>query len=388
MKRKGNLFQLVHDPINLQIAHANAQRGKKQSAIRAFNKNKEAYLSELRDMLAYGEFTTSPYSYKKVFDPKERDISCLPYYPDRIVHWSLAMIIRPILESSFTADTYACIKGRGIHKASYALRKALRNVPESQYCLKIDIKKFYPSVNQDILKSQLRRKIKDTDLLKLLDEIIESAPGLPIGNLLSQVLSNFYLSQFDHWIKEQKRVKHYFRYADDIVIVASTKEELHKLSSDIHWYLLDNLKLQVGKSRVFPTWTGIDFLGYVHYHNYTRLRKRIKQRFARAIARFCSMQTVMSYQGWASHANTNHLLKKLLYDNKKFQLIQRKNEAQRVRWAQSRCGGVTPAEDYNRALRGEAVEVQNGSASSVFTDTARGKEAGFIQSLKNIDRLN
>src|SRR6185436_15260850 len=109
---------------------------------------------------------------------------------------------------------------------SFALREALKDVPSTKYCLKLDIKKFYPSVDHDILKQLLRRKFKDPDLLWLLDEIIDSADGLPIGNYLSQYFANFYLTYFDHWLKEEERIGPYFRYADDLVFLSPDKESL------------------------------------------------------------------------------------------------------------------------------------------------------------------
>src|SRR3990167_5999047 len=115
-----------------------------------------------------------------------------------IIHHAVLNILESILVKSFTKDTYSCINKRGIHKALYSVKKALVDKENTQYCLKFDIQKFYPSINHNILKSLLRRKFKDKDLLKLLDEIIESAKGCPIGNLLSQWFANFYLSGFDH----------------------------------------------------------------------------------------------------------------------------------------------------------------------------------------------
>lgn len=318
MKREGNLFAKVCCLENLEQAELTARQGKgNQYGIRIFDRDRSANLMELRDMLLYGEYSTSKYSVFTVHDPKEREVFRLPYYPDRIVHHAVMRVLGPIIDSHFTRDTYACIKGRGIHKAATALKRALRDVPGTKYCLKLDIKKFYPSIDHSILKQQLRRKLKDNELLNLLDEIIDSAPGLPIGNYLSQPLSNFYLSPFDHWIKEQKRVPYYFRYADDIVILADSKKKLHKLLAEIKEYLNINLNLKIKSNyQVFPVaYRGIDFLGYVFFHTHTRIRKRIKKRFARKVAKGCKLPVIASYYGWAKHANSNHLLKKLLYDN-------------------------------------------------------------------------
>jgi hypothetical protein len=225
-------------------------------------------------------------------------------------------ILEPVFVAMFTADTYSCIKKRGIHAAARALRYALQDHTGTQFCLKLDIKKFYPSVDHEILKDLLRRKLKDPDLLDLLDGIIDSAEGLPIGNYLSQYLANFYLTYFDHWIKEDQRVKYYFRYADDMVILADSKPYLHHLLSEISNYLQVELRLTVKDNyQVFPVESrGIDFVGYVFRHSHILLRKSIKQSFARMLAKNKNPQSIASYEGWARHCNSKNLLKKLRHE--------------------------------------------------------------------------
>ena len=198
-------------------------------------------------------------------------------------------ILEPIWVSIFTKDTYSCIKNRGIHAAAKNVKHILRTDNDgTRYCLKIDIRKFYPSIDHDILKMVIRRRIKDKRLLWLLDEIIDSVPtGVPIGNYLSQYFANLYLAYFDHWLKEVKHVKYYWRYADDIVILALNKEVLHELLHEIRAYLRENLKLKVKRNyQVFPTNTrGIDFLGYRFFHTHTFLRKSIKKKLFRRVAK-------------------------------------------------------------------------------------------------------
>lgn len=315
MKRHGNLYQKIISLENLKLADEKAQKGKsRQYGVMLHNKNREENLLKLHEALRDQTFRTSPYDIFKVYEPKERDVYRLPYFPDRIAHHAIMNVLEPIFVAIFTADSYSCIKGKGIHAASYALRKALKDVENSTYCLQLDITKFYPSINHMVLKILLQRKFKDYDLLWLLDEIIDSAPGLPIGNYLSQYLANFYLTYFDHWLKEEKGVRHYFRYADDMVILSGSKTELHGLLSDIKTYLNGNLGLTVkGNHQIYPVASrGIDFVGYVHFHTHTLLRKRIKQNFARSIKRRNNAASIASYMGWAKHADTKHLIKKLL----------------------------------------------------------------------------
>jgi RNA-directed DNA polymerase len=317
MKRLNNLYEQIYSIENLWLADAIARKGKlKQPGVIEHDKNSHENILKLYDMLKNKTYKTSEYTTFTIFEPKERLIFRLPYYPDRITHHAIMNILEPIFVSTFTADTYSCIKKRGIHAAANAVKIALKDIPGTQYCLKLDIRKFYPNVDHAILKQLLRRKIKDNDLLWLLDEIIDSTDGLPIGNYLSQYLANFYLAYFDHWMKEEKRVKYYFRYADDLVILADNKPYLHTLLADIRAYMTENLKLKIkGNYQVFPVKErGIDFVGYVFRHTHTLLRKRIKQNFARMIAKNKNPQSIASYNGWALHCNSKNLLNKLLHE--------------------------------------------------------------------------
>jgi RNA-directed DNA polymerase len=314
VKRINNLYNKIYSIDNLILADQKARKGKgDQYGVCLFDRNREENLQLLQQSLVHKTYRTSEYSIFKVYEPKEREVYRLPYFPDRIAHHAVMNVLESIFVSSFTTDTYSCIKKRGIHGAARGLKKALVDQPGTQYCLKLDITKFYPSVDHAVLKNLLRRKFKDPDLLWFLDEVIDSAPGLPIGNYLSQYLANYYLTGFDHWIKESKGVKYYFRYADDIVILSSNKEDLHRLFHQIKAYLQDRLKLEVKPNyQVFPVAArGIDFVGYVFYQGYTRLRKKIKKSFARAVARNKATTSICSYWSWAKHCNSNHLMKKL-----------------------------------------------------------------------------
>lgn len=331
MKRRGNLYEKVYDIWNLELADQLASRGKgKQYGVIKHRENPDMNLLALQNMLIDKTYQTSPYDIFRVYEPKERIVYRLPYFPDRILHYAVMNVVKDIWVSTFTADTYSCIEGRGIHLASRKLSEALRDREATRYCLKIDIIKFYPSVDHDILKQIVRKKIKDKDLLWLLDEIIDSAPGLPIGNYLSQYLANLYLAYFDHWIKEKMRVKHYFRYADDMVILASSKAELHWLLAQIREYLSFHLGLRIkGNYQVFPVASrGIDVLGYVHYHTHTLLRKPIKKRFARMLAKRPNRASIAAYNGWAKHCNSRHLIKKF---NDQFQGFKHQGGDERLR---------------------------------------------------------
>ncbi|MDP3128137.1 MAG: reverse transcriptase domain-containing protein [Sediminibacterium sp.] len=315
MKRYSNLYQEICSMDNLRLADQRARRGKRgQYGVSNHDKHSKANMDRLFVLLKEKTYKTSSYKTATIYEPKERIIYKLPYYPDRIVHHAVMNLLEPIFTSLFTADTYSCIKGKGILGLNNAIRRSLdTDMAGTTYYLKLDIQKFYGNIDHDILKGLLRRKFKDRDLLWLLDEIIDSADGVPIGNYLSQYFANFYFTQFDHWIKEQMGVIHYFRYADDIVIFSDSKPFLHELLAAIKEYLKANLKLTVKRNhRVTPTWCGVDVGGYKHFPRHTLLRPSIKKNFARAVFRKKSSHCIASYRGWAKHCNSKHLLKKLL----------------------------------------------------------------------------
>ncbi len=300
MKRLGNVYDKIISKENLLLSHKNACKGKShQKGVITFKKNIVANIEALHEKLKACEYTTPVYKVFTIYEPKEREIFVLPYI-DRIVQHAILQVIGGMFIRNFTKDTYSCIPKRGIHLGKRNLQKVLIDKEDTRYCLKIDIVKYYPSVNLDILKNMLRRKIKDVRLLKLLDTIIESGVGLPIGSYLSQILGNYYLSPFDHWLKEKMNVKYVFRYCDDTIVLSHSKEFLHNLLIEIKKYLWGNLKLIVKDNhQVFPVEIrGIDFLGYKTYsHRYSRLRKSIKKRCAKMIKYNCNSHSMASYYG-------------------------------------------------------------------------------------------
>lgn len=315
MKRLNNLYLRVCDLDNLKLADKKARKGKsKRKEIIEFDKNKEENLLYLQQILLNNQFQTSKYHIFKIYEDKERTIHKLPYFPDRIVHHSIMNILEPIFVNCFTSNTYSCIKKRGVHKLLYKLKSSLKDKENTKYCLKIDIKKFYPSIDNNILKSLLRKKFKDEQLLNLLDEIIDSTSGLPLGNYLSQYLGNFYLTYFDHWLKENLRLQYVFRYCDDIVILHSSKPFLYQVRILIDNYLRINLNLELKSNyQIFPVESrGIDFVGYKSYHNYILIRKRIKKNFIQMIKFNKNQKSIVSYNGWLNHSNSINLKRKYL----------------------------------------------------------------------------
>lgn len=323
MKKHGYLYEKVYDLANIALAHQNARKGKTHyKEVQMVDRDPEKYFKSIHDMLKNKTYKNSVYKVmiRKTDNGKIREIFKLPYFPDRIIHHAIIQITEPIWFSSLIRDTYSAIKGRGIHDGVKRIKKALLDKQNTQYCLKMDVKKYYPSINNNILKTIIRKKIKDKNLLWLLDEIIDSTKGIPIGNYLSQYFGNLYLSNLDHFLKT--KAKHYFRYCDDIVILHSDKKYLHKLKNEIETYLNVNLKLQLKSNwQVFPVdKRGIDFLGYRFFHNYILLRKSIKKRFVKTINRITKSYThlkwteivnsIMSYYGWFKYSNCKNLQNK------------------------------------------------------------------------------
>lgn len=325
MKRVGNLYEEICSLENLKLADEKARKGKLRSfGLMLHDQRREANILALQKMLIDKTYRTSTYQIFKIYEPKEREIYRLPYFPDRIMHHAVLNVLEKIWVSIFTNDTYSCIKGKGIHAAVTNLKRTLRENPtETVYCLKIDVRKFYPSVDHDILKALLRRKLKDEKLLKLLDEVIDSAVGIPIGNYLSQFFANLYLAYFDHWVKEKLKVKFYYRYADDMVFFNGSKQELHDILSEIKTYLKDHLRLQLkGNYQIFPVEArSVDFVGYKFYHTHTLLRKGVKKQFCQRAARINKRNNltftqykkeICSWIGWAKHCNSINLMKKII----------------------------------------------------------------------------
>lgn len=246
MKRYGNIFEKIYSIDNLMEAHKKARRNKSHyTEVKMVNKDQEYLLLKIRNSLKNQTFTTSGYKVYDIFDGrKHRTIFKLPYYPDRIVQWAIMLQIEPMITRTLIFDTYASIPNKGIHLAVKRLKRAINT--EGMYCLKLDIKQFFPSIDQDILLSLLERKFKDRKLIWLLENIIKSTPcGLPIGNYTSQWFANFYLAYFDHMVKKDLKLS-YFRYMDDMVIVSKEKEflwnALNKISNYLNYYL--NLQIK------------------------------------------------------------------------------------------------------------------------------------------------
>ena len=289
MKRVGFLYPKITSRENIARAITNASKGKKDRRIvKQILGNYNFYVNEVQKMLINKTYAPSPYIILKIKDgtrKKERIIYKPQFYPDQIVHWALMQQIEPILKRGMYDLCCASIRGRGLHTATkYVKRIIVNDRKNTKYCLQLDIKKFYPSIDRDILKSKFKRIIKDPDTLHLLGLIVDSSEeGVPIGNYTSQWFANFFLQDLDHFIKEQLKVKYYVRYMDDMLLFSRNKKELHKARLQIVEFLKkENLRLKENWQLFKVDSRPLDFLGYRLYRGYTTIRKsnflRIKRR--------------------------------------------------------------------------------------------------------------
>ena len=349
MKRIKGIFDKICSLENIEAAYNMAKRGKGHyRQVKMIEENPTYHFNEIRLSLINKTFNTGEYIIEKITDNgKEREIYKLPFYPDRIVHWAIMLQIEDPLTKTFIRDSFGSIKGRGVHDGLKRMSEKVRsNIEENQYCLKIDIKKFFPSIDQSIMKKIYRKKFKESSLLWLLDNIVDSISGrlgLAIGNYISQYLSNLYLTYFDHWVKQILKIKNYFRYVDDMVFFGKCKNFLHLTLRKIQKYLKTQLNLTLKKNyQLFPTFVrGVDFLGYRLFEKHILLRKRTKQKLKR-VSKYLlnnlesdSFHNVFgAYLGQLIHCNGGHLYKKFLKP-----VLQRKealNAIDRIRMESNR----------------------------------------------------
>lgn len=314
MKRYGWLYEKAFSKENIKEAILRASKGKrKRIVVMRILLDIDHYVDEIYNMMWSYSFTPSPYTKKTIKDGasgKIRELSKPLFYPDHIIHWCIYLTLYPILVKSLIPKTYSSLKGRGQIYGQRFIKKQLRNKRATKYYLKVDIRKFYPSVNTDKLMIMLERKTKDKKMLNLIHSILKMENGLPIGMILSQLLANYYLSDIDMTFNS----KYYNRYADDIVIFGSNKRKLHqvrkKLSMELakkDLVLKDNY--QIYKTDLEP----LDYMGYRFYRDKVTLRKRIMYRMDKNVTRWDKCHSainacrVTSYMGWIKNTDSYHL---------------------------------------------------------------------------------
>jgi RNA-directed DNA polymerase len=264
MKRAGRLMERVLDRETLREAFARASRGRRTNCdAAAFGMRLDENLAELAGDLAEGTYEVGPYHQFTIFDPKERLITA-PCFRDRVLHHAVALVCEPVFERLLIADTFACRRGKGRVAAVERARFFARRYP---WFLKLDIRKYFDSIDHEILSRQLRRKFKDRRLLDLFDRIIasykvEPGRGVPIGSLTSQHFANFYLGGLDRFVKEELRAGGYVRYMDDFVIWGENRAWLSSVRERVEEFVARELSLALKPHPYInqARW-GMDFLG-------------------------------------------------------------------------------------------------------------------------------
>ena len=313
-------------------------RGKKnKSDVQEFELHLIDHVLALHEDLKNKTYKHRGYQAFKINDPKPRDIHKASVR-DRLVHHAIYRILYPFFDTLFIADSYSCRKEKGVHKAldrfrTFA-RKASCNHTKTAWVLKCDIRKFFASINQDILMKLLKERIVDQDILWLLEKVIESfhsdaipvqtgirnswipgqarddrTRGLPLGNLTSQLLVNIYMHEFDQFAKHQLKAKYYIRYADDFVFFSRNYEELEGWLISIKEFLWEQLDLRLHPDKVCiqTVTSGVDFLGWVHFPDHRVLRTVTKRRMFKKM----SEKNRESYLGLLTHGNEWRLREKI-----------------------------------------------------------------------------
>lgn len=291
---------------NLFAAWDEFLRGKRQRHdVMVFSVHVEDHLFELHRQLADGTWRHGAYMRFTVCDPKPRVIHKASVR-DRILHHAIVRVIEPLFDTSFVYDSWSCRKEKGTYHAvlrcHQELERLYRNYRGDVWVLKCDIKKYFESIDHEILLAILAKRIKDPRTLMLLEEVIQSfSVGVPLGNLTSQLFANIYLNAFDHFAKEKLRAPAYLRYSDDIFLVHHSREWLEECIEPIRGYLHDTRKLTLhpNKIRLRPFHHGMDCLGYVLYPGYRVIRARTRRRLWRQI-RATVKEYLTGAQSWAS----------------------------------------------------------------------------------------
>lgn len=318
-KRYGNLYTQIYHYDNLLDAYNKAKRGKRfKREVLLFTRQLEENLITIQNELIWKSYQVGQYSLFEVHEPKKRTVAALPFR-DRVVQHAINNILEPIFDRAMIYDTYACRAGKGTHAGANRLTRYLRVARRrwgKVYCLKVDIKQYFPSINHEKLKAIIRKKIKCPETLWLTGLIIDSGGdgvrGLPIGNLSSQLWANVYLGELDHYVKEVMREKYYLRYMDDFIILSGSKTHLWRIRARVEQYLTDKLSLTVNrKTAIFPAALGADFLGYKIWATHRLLRKNSIKRMKRKLKYFAYLArqgrlnlevAVASIGSWCAHS--------------------------------------------------------------------------------------
>jgi RNA-directed DNA polymerase len=296
-------------------------RGKKKKKdVRAFQAQLADNLTQLYAELKNKTYKHSGYSAFNISDPKPRNIH-KALVCDRVVHHLIYKELYWYFHERFIFDSYSCRKYKGTHRAldrfKFFAGKVSRNHTRVCYVLKCDIRKFFASIDQEVLMRILERHIKDEEIKWLIGQVVKSfhsvkvGVGLPLGNLTSQLLVNIYMHEFDMYMKQELRAKYYIRYADDFVILSDNKNYLENILPKIDLFLREKLHLLLHPNKVsIQTYgSGVDFLGWTHFPHCRTIRTTTKRKILKALKWYPRSETINSYRGLLSHGDTYNVKK-------------------------------------------------------------------------------
>ncbi|KPA16135.1 RNA-directed DNA polymerase (Reverse transcriptase), partial [Candidatus Magnetomorum sp. HK-1] len=267
---------------NLCMAFIKAAKGKRNSkAVITFKASFDENMAKLQTQIRQQTLEVGDYHFFHIQDPKPRFI-CAAKFPERILHHAIMNVCEPVLERYAIDDTYACRKGKGTQKA---IDRAQQFARRFKWFLKLDIKKYFDSIDHEIALQLLNKRIKDKKMIDIFTQILNTyhtrqGKGLPIGNLISQHLANFYLGYYDHWIKENRKIKGYLRYMDDFILFGHCRSFLSDELMQTQLFLNEKLALEIKPNiQLNRSVHGIPYLGYRVFPNKILLSPRSKQRF-------------------------------------------------------------------------------------------------------------
>ena len=307
MKRAGQLFDQITDIDNLRLAYIKAKRGKEAKPdVYEYSVNQGKNLINLQNQLISEKFDIGNYHFFTIFEPKQRLICAAPFN-ERVLHHAIINICHAYFEKFQIEHSYAT----RINKGQYAaLDNAAYNQSKYRWFCKLDIRKYFDSIDHAILYELLCRRFKDQKLLNLFKQIIQSyqtspCKGLPIGNLTSQYFANFYLAHADHYILEKLKIPAYIRYMDDMVLWHSNKEELIEKRNKFVSFINQNLQLEVKPECQNSADKGLPLLGYVLFDDKIRLNKNSKKRF---VLKSKSYLNLLNNGVWDQHDYAKHIV--------------------------------------------------------------------------------
>ena len=351
MKTYKSLYEKIYDFENLYQSYLCARKHKRyREEVLVFTANLEANLISIQNDLIWQTYKVGRYREHYVYEPKKRLVMALPFR-DRVVQWAIFRVINPVFAKGFISDSYASIKGRGPQSAAKRVQYWLRLTakrPEKDYYLKMDVGKFFYRVSHEVLLKLLSLKISDQKVMWLFETIINSedtafglplgyidistAPrlydvGMPIGNLISQMMANIYMNEVDQYCKRELRIRYYMRYNDDMLILSDNKQKLHEYKRLVEQLLNEKLKLELNnKTAIRPCSMGIDFCGYRVWDDHIKIRKSTALRMKRYL-KYTREQysagklplekaegTLQCYLGSMKHFSSYHLKCKILKD--------------------------------------------------------------------------